>query len=146
MVPNGFRRSGPKPLKSLTSASTGDADGVLAFRVACLKMFAVYSLVISAPVMRGAVKARQARKNVEVWVRVICFFFPPHLFIVFSSFRGAASFLIFPSNRGRRELFLKLIPVTVAGLMLVRPSPRVLRAVEFRRGWHLLVSGSGSSL
>ena len=55
-----------KSLKSLTSASTGDADGVSAFRVACFKMIAVYSLIITAPVMRRAVKARQAFKNVEV--------------------------------------------------------------------------------
>ena len=61
-----FRRSGRKSLKSLTSASTGDADGVLVYKVACFKMFAVYSLVISAPVMRSIVKARQARKNVEM--------------------------------------------------------------------------------
>ena len=86
----------------------------MAFRVACLEMFAVYSLVIPAPVMRGAVKARQACKNVEVWVRAICFSLLSKQSVVSSSFCGLLLFSlsqasgapfacakIFPINSGR---------------------------------------------
>ena len=62
----GFKRIALKSIPALTSASTGDADAVSAFRVACFEMFTVYSIIIPAPVMRRIVKARQARKNVEV--------------------------------------------------------------------------------
>ena len=66
MVPNGFRRSGRKSLKSLTSASTGDADAIAQFPLALLLVLAFIKRIISAPVMRSIVKARQALKNVEV--------------------------------------------------------------------------------
>jgi len=56
------------------------------------------------------------------------------------------SFEIFPKQPGRRELFQNGFPVTMAGLALVEPGPRVHGAEEFQKGGHLLVTGSGSSL
>src|SRR6056297_2877525 len=92
MVPKWFSRWGRKSLKSLTSASTGDADAIAQFPLALLVVLAFIKRIISAPVMRSIVKARQARKNVEVWVRVNCFFFTLNLLIVSSSVRSLLLF------------------------------------------------------
>ena len=72
--------------------------------------------------------------------------FKSHLFDQISAWFVVCSFEIFPKKTGRRELFKNSFPVTVAGLALVRLSPRVHSAEEFQKGGHLLGSGSGSSL
>jgi len=61
--------------------------------------------IISAPVMRSIVKARQARKNVEVWMRGVCFSWHPTYFIKFRLGLWCASFKSFPSNRGAVSFF-----------------------------------------
>jgi hypothetical protein len=53
---------------------------------------------------------------------------------------------VFSKNVGRRELFPNTFPVTVAGLVLARLSPRVPGVDIFQKSEHLLGSGSGSSL
>ena len=57
--------------------------------------------------MRGAVKARQARKNVEVCVQVICFSWHPTYFIGFRLGLWCASLKRFPKKRGAVS-FLKM--------------------------------------
>jgi hypothetical protein len=51
------------------------------------------------------VKARQARKNMEVWVRVMCFSSNPTNSIGFRLGFWFASFTFFPSNRGAASFF-----------------------------------------
>jgi hypothetical protein len=51
-----------------------------------------------------------------------------------------------PKKTGRRELFQNEFPVTVAGLVLAKLSPRDLGVEIVQKGGHLLGPGSGSSL
>jgi hypothetical protein len=51
-----------------------------------------------------------------------------------------------PKKTGRRELFQNDVPVTVAGLLLAKLSPRDPGVVIVQKGGHLLGSGCGSSL
>jgi len=76
----------------------------------------------------------------------ILLLFKSHLFDRIPTWFVVCFCSTFPKQAGRRELFQNGFPVTVAGLALVELSPRVPGAEEFRKGGHLLGSGSGSSL
>ena len=145
MVSNGFRRSGRKSLKSLTSNSTGHR---LAFLEFCGRFRRHYLSIHpnTLPVSCSAVKARQARKNAEVLDAGFLLLLTSHLFYRFPGRVVVCSCLTFPKKPGRRELFQNDCPVTVAGLALVWLSPRVHSAKQFQKGGQVLGSGSGSSL
>ena|SRR6056297_1458182 len=65
MVPKWFRRSGRKLFKSLTSASTGDADAIAQFPLALLVVLAFIKRIISAPVMRRIVIHSEKLRLIE---------------------------------------------------------------------------------
>src|SRR6056297_2712787 len=104
MVPNGFRRSGRKSLKSLTSNSTGHR---LAF-LKCCGSFRNHYLSIkpkTLPVSCSIVKARQARKNVE---ECECGHIASFSLLIRSSLPArfvVCFFLAHPRQPGRRVLF-----------------------------------------
>ena len=57
------------------------------------------------PVKRGTVKARQARKNVEVWVPGILLFYKVHIARRFQLVLWCASLKRFPRKRGAVSFF-----------------------------------------
>ena len=64
----------------------------------------------ASPLSRQTVKARQARKNVEVWVRGVCFFFPSNSFTISSSFCGLLLFNLSQEIQGATFPAKKLCP------------------------------------
>ena len=89
-------------------------------------VLALIELKISAPVMRGVVKARQARKNVEVCVAGDLLLLKSHLFYRIRTWFVVRFFYTFPNNNKAPRFPRKNdVQVNRAGLALVGAGPRV---------------------